>query len=63
VVVDVALLVLGILALGYCLLQPRQTDPAPRRGTALQRTRTLYLVGVAAACLMIAGSLANLLGT
>jgi hypothetical protein len=61
-VVDVAVLVLGMLALAYCLLQSRQTDPVPRRGTALQRTRTLYLVGAAAACLMIAGSLANLLG-
>jgi hypothetical protein len=60
-VVDVAVLVVGVLALVYCMLQARQTE-SRRRRTALRRTRTPYLAGAAAACLMIAGSAANLLG-
>jgi hypothetical protein len=61
-VVDVAVLLIGVLALGYCLSQARRSEPAPSRGTALQRSRTVYLVGAAAGCLMIAGALVNLLG-
>lgn len=59
---DAALLVLGVVALAYCLWKLRQTQPARRRGTALRRTRTVYFVGAAAAVLLITGSALNLLG-
>jgi hypothetical protein len=59
--VDVALLVLAIPLLVYRVLQSRRTEPLPRRGTELQRTRTVYLVGAGAACLMIAGAVTNLI--
>jgi hypothetical protein len=58
--VDVALLVLAIPLLAYCLLQSRRTEAPTRRGTELRRTRTIYLVGAGAACLMIAGAVTNL---
>ena len=60
-VVDVAVLAIGVLALVYCLSQARRSEPAPSRGTALQRSRTVYLVGAGAACLLIVGALVNLL--
>jgi hypothetical protein len=46
----------------YYLVHSRTTEPAQRRGTALQRTRTLYLVGAADARVLIAGAVLNLLG-
>lgn len=60
--VDVAVLIFGVLTLSYSLLQARRVDAAPRRGTSLQRTRTVYIVGAIAGCLMIAGAVLNLLG-
>jgi hypothetical protein len=62
VILDVALLLIGVVGLAYCLVRSRAPEPARRRGTALRRTHGLYLVGAAAACLLIAGALANLLG-
>jgi hypothetical protein len=60
--VDVAVLIVGVIALSYSLLQALRIDAAPRPGTSLQRTRTVYVAGVIAGCLMIAGAVMNLLG-
>jgi hypothetical protein len=60
--VDLAVLVIGVAVLAYSFLQARRPEPAPARETSVRRTHTVYLIGVAAGCLMIGGAVVNLLG-